>query len=160
MVRSNTAAPPTVRITPLCAAVLNPARSARTSYCPGPRLVKLYRPSLSVVASRVAPVLAFLAVIFTLGTRAPDASLTTPESVAVGVCPNATTLASSAVRAASNKPFLLVINRCSFKVGLGPCAICHMKYGIWRMVDCHPPSKRQLMQSINEKTKQELKYGN
>src|SRR5262245_53974645 len=92
------------------------------------------------MVSRVAPVLAFFAVIFTLGTRAPDASLTTPESVAVGVCPNATTLASSAVRAASNKPFLLIINRCSFRVGLGPYAICympyfirHMAYEIWHM---------------------------
>src|SRR5215475_11144441 len=126
------------------------------------------------MVSRVAPVLAFFAVIFTLGTRAPDASLTTPESVAVGVCPNATTLASSAIRAASNKPFLLVINRCSFQFGLSPYAKCHMPYfifhisyfifhiayEIWHMVDYHPPLKRQPMQSINEKTKQELKYGN
>src|SRR5215470_5384685 len=92
------------------------------------------------MVSRVAPVLAFFAVIFTFGTRAPDASLTTPESVAVGVCPNATALASSAISAASNKPFLLLINRCSFQVGLGPNAKCHMPYAkchisyfIWHM---------------------------
>src|SRR5215510_8023329 len=83
------------------------------------------------MVSRVAPVLAFFAAIFTLGTRAPDASLTTPESVAVGVCPNAAAPTSSAIRAAINKPFLLVINRCSFQVGLGPYAICQIPYEIW-----------------------------
>src|SRR5215813_13097811 len=61
------------------------------------------------MVSRVAPVLAFLAVTFTLGTRAPDASLTTPESVAVVVCPNTAALARSVIRVASNKLFLLVI---------------------------------------------------
>src|SRR5215468_12641356 len=83
------------------------------------------------MVSRVAPVLAFFAVIFTLGTRAPDASLTTPESVAVVVCPNAIALASSAIRVASNKTFLLIIIGAPFK-GYAHISyfICHMKYGI------------------------------
>src|SRR5262245_57831222 len=95
------------------------------------------------MVSRVAPVLAFFAVIFTLGTRALDASLTTPESVAVGVCPNATALPSSAIRVAINKPFLLVINRCSFQDGFEArlyikCADKSDRRGFWSAV----PSNR------------------
>jgi hypothetical protein len=63
----------------------------------------------------------FRALIFTLGRTPPDGSWTTPESVAVVVCPNAVTPASSAIGKIANRSILKRLNKtaealCSFKL--------------------------------------------
>jgi hypothetical protein len=69
--------------------------------------MKLYRPSPSVAALRAFPVALFLIVTVAAGMTAPCSSRTTPESVAVGVCPkDALTVNSNNI--AANRLFVFI----------------------------------------------------